>query len=278
MELPRGPAVVGHVLRSTAKRSTRGPEATPRSGVRPGLWLVAGVFFAAAAYVVVQVVQYDPVAGARAAAEEARAARPASSRPSRWQEDEDRSPSHGSSAGGTYRHHDWGVESELSRRMALGLPLDGFWRQPPQHDLERDPQLFAMWRSFHWQRDADAEAPPLPFEPTGHRAELLEAEGDVAASPNSCEVRVLPVESAPFNCVVRVTCDGAVLYPNERQDAGYVPCEIENGRPVRAVDSGQTDRDGDPLVDLDLDRGTITVEDFAPDGTRRYRATLRIHG
>ena len=46
---------------------------------------------------------------------------------------------------------------------------------------------------------------------------------------------------------------------------------------VRAVDDGQSDHDGDPLVDMDLQNGTITVEDFAPDGQRRYRATLRIH-
>ncbi len=243
--------------------------------MRPSLWILAAVFFAGVGFVLYEAGQYDGAprddVGARAE-HELRFERRSST--SRSRAEPSTEPSRPSSGGGSYQHHDWGTESELSRRVALGLPLDGFWNQPP--DFERDPQLAAMWRSFHSHRESESDEPALPFEPTAHRAELLEAEGDVAASPSSCDVRVLPVDAMAFNCVVRVTCDGAILYPNQRQDAGYVPCEIEDGRPVRAVDDGQSDRDGDPLVDMDLGRGTITVEDSGPDGTRRDRATLRI--
>jgi hypothetical protein len=260
---------------------------TPERGrIRPTLWIAAMVFFLGAGFVVHQASQHDAVASSRAAAA-ARGPRAHSDlrsdlhgggRASRARRAHLDRGSSVASGGGGYTHHDWhGTESEVSRRMALGLPQDGFWRQPPMEDLERDPQLAAMWRSFHHRRDAESEAPPLPFEPLAHRAELVDAEGDVSASPQSCDVRVLPVSSGRFNCVVRVTCDGAVLYPNPSQNAGYVPCDIENGRPVRAVDDGRTDADGDPLVDLDLEGGTITVEDYGADGQRRYRATLRIN-
>lgn len=252
---------------------------TPDRGrIRPTLWIAAMVFFLGAGFVVHQASQHDAIASSRAAAEARRdhsGGHDGASRGRRLHADRGSDPV---SSGGGYTHHDWqGTESEVSRRMALGLPQEGFWRQPPQQDLEHDPQLAAMWRSFHHRRDADSDAPPLPFEPLAHRAQLVDAEGDVSASPTSCDVRVLPVSSGRFNCVVRVTCDGAVLYPNPSQNAGYVPCDIENGRPVRAVDDGRTDADGDPLVDLDLEGGTITVEDYGADGQRRYRATLRIN-
>lgn len=186
---------------------------------------------------------------------------------------------HASRASGRYRHHDWAQETDLQRRLALGLPGPNFWRDAASgRGPDQDPQLLAMWRSF--RRDAlQAEGEPeLPFEPTAHRAELLLAEGDAPRNPTTCDVRVLPVRTHAFNCVVRVMCDGEVLYPNPDQTAGYVPCEIEDGRPVRAVDDGHSSRDGDPLVSLDLRAGTVTVEDRDESGVARYRATLRING
>ena len=178
-------------------------------------------------------------------------------------------------ATGEYQHHDWSQPSELQRTIGLGLPGPGFFgpRRPDLH--QRDPQSFAMWRSF--ANPDDSADPELPFEPTASYATLIDATGDVDASPQSCDVRVLPVTAGQFNCVVRVMCDGNVLYPNPNQTAGYVPCEVENGRPIRAIDDGSTSSDGDPLVDLDLEAGTITVQDFGPDGAERYRATLRIN-
>ena len=174
--------------------------------------------------------------------------------------------------------HDWGHESEGARDLALGLPTSTFWRDRATYgEPGQDPQLAAMWRSFQHARPAEAESPELPFEPTARRADLVDSDGDVAANPSSCDVRVLPVSAYQFNCVVRVMCDGQVLYPNANQTAGYVPCEVdEDGRVVRAVDDGSTGSDGDPLVNLDMAAGTVTVEDFEADGSRRYRATLRI--
>lgn len=245
-----------------------------RTGIRPSLWLLSAVFLLGAGLTVWVVL--DGASARRAAAERARIDEDAERRADRLRADRDRARAGGSpSSGGSYTHHDWGRETDLQRQMALDLPGPSFW-QDGATERGRDPQLFAMWRSFAAMAQ-DGE-PPLPFEPTAHRAQMIDAEGDVNAAPESCQVRVLPVAAGSFNCVVRVVCDGAVLYPNERQTAGYVPCELdERGRPVRAVDDGQSDHDGDPLVDMDLQNGTITVEDFAPDGQRRYRATLRIH-
>jgi len=178
---------------------------------------------------------------------------------------------------GTYTHHDWGRETELARAVALHLPGPSFWQDAQQNGPPRnDPQLHAMWRSYRNGMPAPGEDPELPFEPTAHRAELVDATGDVSSSPNSCDVRVLPVTSGRFNCVVRVMCDGRVLYPNSRQTAGYVPCEIEDGRPIRALDDGHTAHDGDPLVDLDLTRGTVRIEEYDESGQQTYSATLRI--
>lgn len=250
-----------------------------RTGVRPSFWVGALVVLAGIAAAVAFVLENDPLATARA--ERAAADREGDERDGR--RDGGRGgrrlslSSGGPSGGAGYEHHDWSAESELSRRIALGLPQASFWREPPARELEQDPQLAAMYRSFQSRRDAESDAPPLPFEPLAHRADLIEAEGELSMSPTSCDVRVLPVDSSGFNCLVRVMCDGAVLYPHPGQDAGYVPCDLENGRPVRALDGMYSDRDGDPSVDLDLARGTVTVEEFGPDGQRRYRATLRIN-
>ncbi|MEC7521262.1 MAG: hypothetical protein VYE22_15405 [Myxococcota bacterium] len=244
-----------------------------RTGIRPSLWLFAAVFLTGAGVTAWAILDGASARRASERAATADARDPRDRRDGRAPSDRAR-PRHTPSSGGSYTHHDWGQESDLQRQMSLDLPGPRFWQEGVA-ERARDPQLFAMWRSFSAMAQ-DGE-PTLPFEPTAHRAQIIDAEGDVDLAADSCQVRVLPVQAGSFNCVVRVVCDGAVLYPNERQTAGYVPCELENGRPVRAVDDGQSDADGDPLVDMDLQNGTITVEDFAPDGQRRYRATLRIH-
>lgn len=252
---------------------------TARTGIRPSLWIAAAVV-AGGVIAVIAAVNHDEPRDARAEAERSeREDEPnrASSRSGGDRRVAARGSSRRARSGGAYEHHDWSTESELSRRIALGLPQSGFWEQPYDQVREQDPQLAAMWRSFQDLRAPDSEAPPLPFEPIAHRAQLIDSEGEVASNPSSCDVRVLPVQTGQFNCVVRVTCDGTTLYPHDGQDAGYVPCDVENGRAVRALDDGGTDSDGDPLVDLDLAAGTVTVEDYAPDGQRRYRATLRIN-
>ena len=183
-----------------------------------------------------------------------------------------------SAAGGDYRRHEWGRESELARVLALGLPGPSFWQQTPVSRLRNDRQLAAMWRSFRGSVVEGEEEPDLPFQPTAYRGHVLDADGDVAGQVESCAVRVLPVVShaAGFNCVIRVVCDGRTLYPNPTQSAGYVGCEVDSGRAVRAVDARGTSADGDPIVRFDSERNLVTVEDYDPRGGRQYRATIRL--
>src|SRR5690606_2674085 len=158
--------------------------------------------------------------------------------------------------GSTWRHHAWGP-SERSERT--GPTPDGLPAASPD-DEPSDPQMAAMRRSF--RLDTDASTGSLPFEPFQRRARIVDSEGALPVSRNaSCEVRVLPVQTYAFNCLVRVMCEGRVLYPNPEQTAGYAPCEVEDGRPLRAVDDGHTAADGDPLVRVDVQAGTVTVED-----------------
>ena len=250
------------------------------SGVRPSVLLLSALLVIGCGYAIYEAWSFDPLAGTSEVADSGDANRADrhghrnGARSSR-----EHTSARVRSAGGTgaHVHHDWGQETDLSRALTLHLPGPTFWRDVRERGLPHDdPQMVAMWRSFHAYYDVDGEAPPLPFEPTAHRAELVDATGDVASSPTSCDVRVLPVTSGPFNCVVRVMCDGRVLYPNERQTAGYVPCEIENGQPVRALDEGFTARDGDPSVDLDLQNGTVRIEEYDAEGQPTYSATLRI--
>lgn len=251
-----------------------------REGIRPSVLALAALIAFGCAFAIYEAFSFDALEqGASAEVHEARNGRDGRSHAGRSgaREDGDRRPIVSSNATGDYAHHDWSRETDLNRGMALGLPGPTFWRDAQSRGLpENDPQMAAMWRSFHYMGQTGGE-PELPFEPEAHRAQLVDSEGDVAANPTSCQVRVLPVASGQFNCVVRVLCDGEVLYPNPTQTAGYVPCEMgEDGQVLRAVDSGHTASDGDPLVDLDLASGTITVEERDETGQPRYRATLRI--
>ena len=170
-------------------------------------------------------------------------------------------------------HHEWTGPGEGAERPP-GPPPGRDERIPPgEVNDEFDPQMWAMRRSFHIEDDAGV---PLPFEPMQREARIVDSEGTLGVSPNArCNVRVLPVQTQAFNCLVRVVCDGHVLYPNPTQTAGYVPCELEGTRPVSARDDGHSALDGDPLIELDLRAGTVTVEDRG-DGVEPFRATLRL--
>jgi hypothetical protein len=140
-----------------------------------------------------------------------------------------------------------------------------------------DPQLQAMRRSYRLASDAGAGR--LPFEPVHLRGELFSVEGDRALEAGgSCDVRVLPVRTRAFNCLVRVRCGGELLYPNPEQTAGYVPCRMgDDGAPTFAHDDGVTARDGDPRLFFDRRRGMIEVSDRG-DGVEAFRAILRLDG
>lgn len=107
-------------------------------------------------------------------------------------------------------------------------------------------------------------------------ARLTSVEGDVPfQAGTSCEVRTLPVRAGRFNCLIRVMCDGMVVYPEARQQAGYVSCDVENGAAVRAVDDGITSADGDPTVHFDAESRRVVVTDDGP-GVRAFRAELSL--
>ena len=185
-------------------------------------------------------------------------------------------PDDADDAGGSWRHHDWGTGARHPTPRSAPVREDGLIPPGPIEDDVWDPQMDAMRRSYRFQGDAGGAS--LPFDPTQHVARMIASEGTLPVGPNaSCQVRVLPVEAGGFNCLVRVVCDGQVLYPNPTQTAGYAPCEVEGGQPISAVDDGHTAADGDPLVRLDLRAGTVTVEDRG-DGVDAYLATLRIGG
>lgn len=173
-------------------------------------------------------------------------------------------------APGAWRQHDWarGGDPSGSGTWESGAVTIGAGEATEEYD----PQTWAMRRSF--PMDGDAGVARLPFTPVTRSAQIVESEGSVAAGA-SCQVRVLPVQTGEFNCLVRVICDGRILYPNPTQTAGYAPCEVENGRAVTALDEGHTAADGDPLVRVDLREGLITVEDRG-DGVAPFRATLRV--
>ena len=59
-----------------------------------------------------------------------------------------------------------------------------------------------------------------------------------------------------FACRVTVTCDGVALFGG-RIPGGYARCTARDGRWVRAEDPDVASRDGDPAIDLDMQRGTL---------------------
>lgn len=145
---------------------------------------------------------------------------------------------------------------------------------PGRSDQVYDPQRSRMLRSFAMEGgDAGAR---LPFEGVELAARITASSGESGVADDAaCALRVLPVSDAGFNCLIRVMCAGHVLYPNPSQTAGYVDCVVVGGRVVRAEDLGRTAVDGDPRLRLDLERGTVIVEDDG-DGVERFSLSLRV--
>jgi hypothetical protein len=204
---------------------------------------------------------------------------------------------------GEWQHHDWpgvrgregagareresgeGAGAEPSEeqegvdgRSSASRHVDGWYDESgegrSEEDVE-DPQVVSMRRSFRLARDGDAGM-SLPFDPMEQDARIVAHEGSLRASDgDTCQVRVLPVRSSAYNCLLRVMCAGQVLYPNPDQTAGYAPCDVVDGRVVSALDDGHSAADGDPLINFDAAQGIITVEDRG-DGVEPFRATLRL--
>ena len=130
------------------------------------------------------------------------------------------------------------------------------WASP---EGSRDPQASRARLSFR------GEGVIAPFERTAQRGRLSEVRGLALPPGAACDVRVLPVESGPYNCLVRVMCGEVVVYPDDAQEAGYMTCELEGGRPVRGRDLGMSGGDGDPALSFDLATGTVAVQDDRPE-------------
>ncbi len=138
---------------------------------------------------------------------------------------------------------------------------------------ENDPQTLASRRSYGDRGDSSVP----PFYPTARVAHVVTSDGNSGVSVGSqCEVRVLPVLTSSFNCLVRVKCDGVILYPDASQEAGYAPCDALNGSPVRAHDGMFTGADGDPLLDFDVETGRVVISDGDTPESPRFTAVLQL--
>ena len=224
--------------------------------IRPGLKIAAAFLLGTAALVVWLVLAGggNPEARARGAERGDGSLSAHAGRGSGW-------------SGPSSRRMRWDREDGWSGGAAeLGAGLD-----PAPH--EDDPQVLAMNRSHGGGGDAGM-APD--FYPTTRRGRLTRVTGDLpVASGAQCEVRVLPVRTHTFNCLIKVMCDGVVIYPEPGLTAGYVSCDLDDGFPIRAVDDGVTDEDGDPTVDFDLHARRVVVSDARTDG-RSFAAELDI--
>ncbi len=151
--------------------------------------------------------------------------------------------------------------------VAFGLPFEVHAAEPA--GAYDDPQLFASHRSFGGD---DASLSP-PFRETWARGRLVSVTGATEFERgDECWVRVLPVLSGSFNCLVRITCDDVVVYPDAVEHAGYAPCDVDEGRVLSGRDESPTGRDGDPTLELDLRRGRIEVTDAVPGVDDPYGA------
>ena len=77
-----------------------------------------------------------------------------------------------------------------------------------------------------------------------------------------CEFAVRPVWEFPENCRLALRCGSTWIYG--AGEAGYLTCEVQNGRPVAALDENGTDHGGDPRLTW---RGRrVVVSDFTEAG------------
>jgi hypothetical protein len=160
------------------------------------------------------------------------------------------------------------IEGALGQRADANTPDGGTGialtpSMLPSPGAVEDPQLAASQRSL--RHDDAGVAVSTPFQETWARGHLVSVDGASSIhAGDECWVRVLPVGGAGYNCLVRVMCGGTLLYPDNAQQAGYAPCDVEGGRVVRGSDTNTSGRDGDPTLDLDLRRGDLTVHDVTP--------------
>lgn len=228
----------------------RSPTRDPDS-IRPGLLALAAAFFGAAALLIAMLVSHTE--GASDASVDGEGPdREEGGRRVVLMRDEDPADLRVTDPGAR-----GSVREAWAEAYAEPDPMGG--QLPPLVEAIADPQMSAFHRSF----DREAE---LPFRPTARRGHITS--GGLGLRPGtSCDVRVLPVGDASFNCVVRVTCGDVVVYPNHAQTAGFVACELDGTTPRRAFDRMPSTDDGDPAVSMDLDSGHVAVSDRTGEGS-----------
>ena len=117
------------------------------------------------------------------------------------------------------------------------------------------------------------------FGVVAYRGHVASVQGDSPVRPGAaCDVRVLPVASGGFNCLVRVICEGSLLYPNPDETAGYVSCTVDSGvgsGPTYAADQMPSGNDGDPRLTFDTSQQRVLVGDGG-EGMRDYLATITL--
>lgn len=94
-------------------------------------------------------------------------------------------------------------------------------------------------------------------------ARVTRVEGSAGvARGDRCAFHVRPVWEYPESCRIALRCGSTWLYG--AREAGYLTCEIRNGRAVSALDENPTTDGGDPRITW---RGArVTVSDFSERG------------
>jgi hypothetical protein len=149
-----------------------------------------------------------------------------------------------------------------------GFSSTGIQQEPREHD----PQLERSIASLRHLGDAGV-GEFSTLERTGH-VTMVSGASPVAIGA-TCAVRVLPVLTSRFNCMVRVICDGVLLYPDPAEDAGYVACNVIDGMPSHAADQMASFQDTDPKVEVDLGMESVKVGDDTTDGAS-YLASIQL--
>lgn len=75
-----------------------------------------------------------------------------------------------------------------------------------------------------------------------------------------CRVGIRNEWRGGYPCRVSLVCDGVTLYGGARL-GGWAECSARDGRWVSAVDSMESQRDGDPWMNFDVARGEIEVRE-----------------
>lgn len=161
---------------------------------------------------------------------------------------------------------------ERARRNDAPRPFDPAVAAAAETSTEPDPQLQRS-RASAGSLDGGAGS----FSGVTHRGRVAQVQGDAPVRAGaSCDVRVLPVSAGGFNCLVRVICDGTLLYPNPDQSAGFVTCQVDASGPTTAEDRGYSSQDGDPLLTFDAPSQRIVVGDGGEGRVRDYLATITL--